>query len=248
MEFLGIDIGGTGMKGGLVDTERGELTTDRFRLLTPRPATPEAMCKTISRIISHFDWNGPVGCGLPAVIQNGKVRFAYHLSKKWIGIHAEATFSDFTGCSFTVANDADLAGLAEMRFGAGRDRSGTVLIITLGTGIGTALFVDGRLVPNTEFGHVEIRGKDAEKRAAANVRESKKIGWKKWARNVSEYLARLELYLCPDLVIVGGGVSKKHHKFLPLLDVSMEVVAARMRNDAGIIGAAVAVAERSGDD
>lgn len=248
MEFLGIDIGGTGMKGALVDTERGELITDRFRLLTPRPPTPEAMCETISEIVSHFDWRGPVGCGLPAVIRNGKVRYASHLSDKWIGVHAQDRFSEATGCSFTMANDADLAGLAEMRFGAGRDRNGTVLVVTLGTGIGTALFVDGRLVPNTEFGHIEVRGKDAEKRAAANVRQRKKISWKKWARHVSEYLAHIELYLSPELVIVGGGVSKKHQKFLPLLDVGMEVVAARMRNDAGIIGAAVAAAERFGND
>jgi polyphosphate glucokinase len=247
MEILGIDIGGTGMKGALVDTKKGELKTKRFRLLTPNPATPEAMCKTLAQIVSHFGWKGRVGCGLPAVIKNGKVRFAANLSDKWIGIQAQEVFSATTGYSILMANDADLAGLAEMRFGAGRDRNGVVLIVTLGTGIGTALFMDGRLVPNTEFGHIEIRGKDAENRAAANVRGRKKMSWKKWARYVNEYLEHIELYLCPELVIVGGGVSKKYNKFLPLLTVNLEVVAAHLRNDAGIIGAALAAAERLGE-
>lgn len=247
MEVLGIDIGGTGVKGALVDTQKGELCTKRHRLSTPRPATPEGVTETVARIVEHFQWQGPVGCGFPGVILHGVVCTAANISRDWLGTNARSTFETATGCTFKIANDADVAGLAEMRFGAGRGRRGVVLIVTLGTGIGTALFADGRLVANTELGHVEMRGKDAEKRAAESVRDRKGLSWKKWARRVDEYLGLMQAYLWPELIIIGGGISKKHERFLPLLEVGTEVVAAQLRNEAGIIGAALAAAEEVGD-
>jgi polyphosphate glucokinase len=240
VEILGIDIGGTGIKGAPVDTLTGALLGERFRLLTPSPATPAAMSATVAEVAAHFSWHGPIGCGFPAAIRGGKVRTAGHVAKEWIGCEPEKLFQEATGCPVTVLNDADAAGYAEMRFGAGQGRDGVVLIVTLGTGIGTALFIDGHLVPNTELGHIEIRGKDAEVRAAAGVRERKDLSWKKWARRVDEYLKYMNAYLWPDLIIIGGGVSKKADKFLPLLTVETEVVPAQMENDAGIVGAAVA--------
>jgi len=244
VEILGIDIGGTGIKGAPVDTVTGELCGERFRLPTPAPATPKAVSAAVAEVAHHFSWHGPIGCGFPAAIRAGQVRTAWHVAKEWIGCQAEKLFQEATGCPVTVLNDADAAGYAEMRFGAGQGRHGVVLIVTLGTGIGTALFVDGRLVPNTELGHIEIRGKDAEKRAAASVRENKDLSWKKWARRVDEYLQRMNSYLWPDLIIVGGGVSEKADKFLPLLTVETEVVAAQLQNEAGIVGAALAALYR----
>jgi len=240
VEILGIDIGGTGIKGAPVDTVTGELLGERFRLLTPTPATPEAVSATVAEVARHFNWQGPIGCGFPAAIRGGKVRTAANVDKSWIGAKAEALFQEATGCPVTVVNDADAAGYAEMRFGAGQGRDGVVLIVTLGTDIGTALFVNGRLVPNTELGHIEVRGKDAERRAAASVRDKKKLGWKKWAKRVDEYLQHMNAYLWPDLIIIGGGVSKNAEKFLPLLKVETEVVAAQLENEAGIVGAALA--------
>ena len=244
VEILGIDIGGTGIKGAPVDTVTGALLGERWRLLTPAPATPAAVCAAVAEVAAHFSWHGPIGCGFPAAIRAGQVRTAGHVAKEWIGCQAEKLFQEATGCPVTVLNDADAAGYAEMRFGAGQDRHGVVLIVTLGTGIGTALFVDGRLVPNTELGHVEIRGKDAERRAAASARENKDLSWKKWARRVDEYLQHMNSYLWPDLIIVGGGVSKKADKFLPRLTVKTAVAAAQLRNEAGIVGAALAALYR----
>ena len=243
MEVLGIDIGGTGVKGAVVDTESGNLVRDRIRLLTPQPATPKALCRTVSEVISHFDWSGPVGCGFPGIIRQGVVHSAAHVSRKWMGKNVKENFDEATGCSFRVLNDADVAGLAEARFGAGKDQGGVVLLLTLGTGIGSALFIDGTLVPNTEFGHVELKGHDAEYWAADSVREKRKLGWKKWARQVNFYLQAMEFYLSPDLIIIGGGVSRKHEKFIPKLELDTRVVPARLRNEAGIVGAAVAGAE-----
>jgi polyphosphate glucokinase len=244
VEILGIDIGGTGIKGAPVDTLTGELLGERFRLLTPSPATPAAVSATVAEVAAQFSWHGPIGCGFPAAIRGGKVRTAGHVAKEWIGCEAEKLFQASTGCPVAVLNDADAAGYAEMRFGAGQGRKGVVLIVTLGTGIGTALFIDGHLVPNTEMGHIEIRGKDAEVRAASSARERKDLSWKKWARRVDEYLQHMNSYLWPDLIIIGGGVSKKADKFLPLLTVETEVVAAQMENEAGIVGAAVAALYR----
>ena len=240
MDILGIDIGGTGIKGAPVDPDTGELRGERFRLLTPTPATPEAMSAAVAEVATHFAWYGPIGCGFPAVIRAGQVRTASHIAPEWLGCEPAKLFTQATGCPVTVLNDADAAGYAEMRFGAGQGRQGLVLIVTLGTGIGTALFLDGQLIPNTELGHIEIRGKDAERRAAASARERKDWSWKKWARRVDEYLRRMNAYLWPDLIIIGGGVSKKADKFLSLLTVETEVVAAQLHNEAGIVGAALA--------
>ena len=243
MVVLGIDIGGTGIKGAPVRTADGTLTGERFRLPTPRPATPAAVAKTVGQVVEHFDWKGRVGCGFPAVIRHGEVCTASNVSKRWLGVNASVEFEREAACKFVVANDADAAGLAEMRLGAGRGRNGVVLFVTLGTGIGSALFMDGILVPNTELGHIEIDGVEAETLAADSVRERENLSWKKWAQRVDKYLKRMSAYLWPDLIIVGGGVSKKHEKFLPYLTVGAEVVPAQMRNEAGIVGAALLAAE-----
>jgi polyphosphate glucokinase len=236
---LGIDIGGTGIKGAPVDLEKGELTSERFRVLTPKPATPEAVAKTVAEVVKHFGYEGRVGCTFPAVVKSGVVHTASNVDKSWIGTDARAAFEEATGCTFTITNDADCAGVAEMQFGAGAGRMGVVIVATLGTGIGTAVFHDGKLLPNTELGHIEIRGKDAEDRAADSVREAKKLDWKQWAKRVDEYLDQLESLMWPDLVIIGGGVSKKGEKFIPLLTPRCEVVAAKLLNEAGIVGAAL---------
>lgn len=239
MKILGIDVGGTGIKGAPVETATGELLAERVRIDTPRPATPEAVAQVVTEIVRHFQWSGPVGCGFPGPVRRGVVRGAVNLSPAWMNYDADTLFEKATGCEFHMANDADVAGLAEMQFGAGRGRRGLVFMVTLGTGIGTALFNDGVLVPNLEFGHIEIDGRDAEELASARVRKEKELSWKKWAERVDRYLGRICYYLCLDLIIVGGGVSKKHDKFLPLLTVDVEVVPAELKNDAGIIGAAL---------
>lgn len=243
MEILGIDVGGSGIKAALVEVSTGELASERVRMETPRPATPAAVIETLGKAVEQFGWDGPIGCGFPGVVRSGVVHTAANLDPTWLGLDLRAELTTETACAVTVLNDADAAGLAEMRFGAGRGRRGVVLVLTLGTGIGSALFVDGRLVPNTELGHVEIDGKTAEARASDRVRQEKELSWKKWAERLDEVLARLGLYVGPDLVIVGGGVSKKQEKFLPLLTASVEVVPAGLRNQAGIVGAALASQE-----
>ena len=242
---LGIDVGGTGMKAAPVETRTGRLTAERIRIATPHPATPDAMAAVARELVAELDWSGPIGAGFPAVVQHGVVRTAANIDELWIGVDAAALFAESTGCEVTVVNDADAAGVAEMRFGAGKGRSGTVIMVTLGTGIGTAVFVDGVLVPNTEFGHLMIRGKTAEARAAESVRERKDLSWKEWADRLEEVFLELERLFWPDLFIVGGGVSKKSDKFLPHLGLRAEVVAAEMHNEAGVVGAALsAVAPR----
>jgi polyphosphate glucokinase len=245
MEILGIDIGGSGVKGAPVDLERGELVGDRLRVATPQPAVPESVMATVAKVVEHFDWDGPIGCGFPGVVRHGHVHTAANLDPSWVGTDLRAELTAALATRVTVLNDADAAGLAELRYGAGRGRRGVVLVLTLGTGIGSALFVDGRLVPNTELGHVEIRGKTAEMRASDRVREAKGLGWKDWAKRLDEVLTRFQLHLWPDLVILGGGVSKKHEKFVPLLKTSLEIVPAALRNQAGIVGAALAAGELS---
>ncbi len=240
MKLLGIDVGGTGIKGGIVDGDEGVLQGERFRLATPHPATPESVTDTVARVVRHFDWHGAVGAGFPAVVRHGQVHTAANIDSSWIGRNVRSMLEEATGCTFQVLNDADVAGMAEMRWGAGRGRSGVVLVLTLGTGIGSALFTDGHLVPNTEFGHIEMDGRAAERRAADSVRTRKDLSWKKWAERVDAYLHRLCFYLWPELIIIGGGVSRKHDRFLPLLTVDTEVVPAMLRNEAGIIGAASA--------
>ena len=243
MQVLGIDIGGTGIKGAPVDTVTGTLLADRHRLLTPVPADPTAVAETVASLVAHFDWKGPIGCGFPAAMRDGVALTAANVSKAWIGCNAQELFQAQTQCPVRVLNDADAAGHAEMMFGAGQGVSGTVLICTLGTGIGTALFVDGKLVPNTEFGHMEIKGKEAEKWASAVAREKQELSWKKWAKRLNHYLNAMQAYVWPDLIILGGGVSKRHDKFLPLLDLNTTVTPAQMRNEAGIVGAALAYSE-----
>ena len=240
---LGIDIGGTGIKGAPVDLDTGELLTDRIKLDTPRPSQPDAVIEVVRQLVSDFSWNGPAGITFPGVVMDGLVRTAANVDKSWIDVDARELFGRVTGQPVTVINDADAAGLAEMKFGAGVGQKGTVLMLTLGTGIGSALFIDGILVPNTEFGHIEIRGKDAEKRASELVREEHDMSWGKWAGRVDEYLEHMEQLLSPQLIIIGGGISKKSEKFLPLLTgLRAKVVPAGMLNDAGIVGAAMAAA------
>jgi polyphosphate glucokinase len=240
--LLGIDIGGTGIKGAPVDVNTGELIAPRERILTPQPATPEAVAEVVTELFRHFDWTGPAGATFPAVIKDGVARSAANVDSSWIGTNAAELFMKATGAPVTVVNDADAAGVAEMEFGAGRNRRGVVLMVTLGTGIGSALFLDGELVPNTELGHIEIRGKEAEKRAAESVREREALTWEKYARRLQEYFMTIEKLFSPDLIIIGGGISKKPEKFLPLLTLRTAVVAAELQNEAGIVGAAVAAA------
>ena len=240
MEILGIDIGASGIKGAPVDTRSGEMTAERLRIPTPEGAEPEAVSQVVAQLVKQFRWSGPIGCGFPAAVRHGRALTAVNISSNWVGEPVAELLRQAVGRSVTVINDADAAGLAEMRFGAGRGRAGVVMILTLGTGIGTALFIDGRLVPNTELGQIELCGKMAERRAAAIVRKRQNLSWAKWARRLDDYLHRMEYYFWPDLMIVGGGVSKKAEKFLPLLTLQTEVVAAQMLNNAGIVGAALA--------
>lgn len=244
MLALGIDIGGSGIKAAPVDTVTGVPTAERFRLETPRPATPKAVAETVGKVAAHFSWNGPVGVTFPGVITRGTVRTAANMDPEWIGVDAAALFARALSVTQPqvprVLNDADAAGVAEMAHGAGRGRDGVVLMFTFGTGIGSALFADGVLVPNSELGHLELRGKDAEQRASALVREVKELSWEKWAVRVQEYLSHVEALFSPDLIIIGGGVSKHAQEFLPRLELRAETVAAQLANTAGIVGAAMA--------
>jgi polyphosphate glucokinase len=242
-EVLGIDIGGTGIKGAPVDVERGTLTADRYRLLTPQPAKPDAVADVVAQVAAKFGGGGTAGATFPAVILGGVAQTAANVDESWIGEDVAKRLGQAAGRPFVVLNDADAAGLAEMRFGAGRDKKGVVMMITLGTGIGSALFVDGALVPNTELGHLELRGKEAEKRASETVRENKGMGWKKWGQRVDEYLRHVEQLFWPDLFIIGGGVSKKATKFFEFLKTRAPIVPAQLLNEAGIVGAAVAARE-----
>jgi len=242
MEVLGVDIGGSGIKGTVVDTETGSLLAPRIRIATPSPSKPNKVADVVAEIVGHFKWKGPVGCGFPAIVQNGVTMSAANVHKKWVGTNAEELFTKATGCPFRVVNDADAAGLAEMKFGAGRDRDGVVLIVTIGTGLGTALFTDGHLLPNAELGHIEIDCDDAELMASDAVRKRDNLSWKEWIKRFDKYLCQLERLLSPDLIILGGGVSKKSEKFLPYLTVRTEVVPAQLLNEAGIVGAALAAA------
>jgi len=240
---LGIDIGGTGIKGAPVDVTTGKLAAERYRVLTPQPATPDAVSAVVRELVEHFEWKGTIGATFPAVVKAGVVHSAANVDESWIGTDAAGLFAETSGRTVTVMNDAGAAGVAEMRFGAGRGHEGVVMVVTLGTGIGTALFVNGTLVPNTELGHIEIRGRDAEERASDAVREREDLSWKQYAKRVDEYLDAIQRLLWPDLVIIGGGASKKADKFLPYLTSAVEVVAAQLLNDAGIVGAALAAGD-----
>ncbi|UJH70948.1 polyphosphate--glucose phosphotransferase [Ornithinimicrobium sp. INDO-MA30-4] len=240
--ILGIDIGGSGIKGAPVDLEKGEFAEDRKRIDTPEDSTPEAVAEVVAEVAEHFKKDmkddAPVGITVPAVVHHGIVRSAANIDPSWIGTDAEALFSKVLDRRVIVINDADAAGAAEMHYGAGRGHEGTVLLTTLGTGIGTALFLGGELMPNTELGHLELDGYDAEKRAASSIRENEDLSWEDWAERLQRYYSHVEDLLWPDLIVVGGGVSKKADKFLPLLHLRAPIVPAQLRNDAGIIGAA----------
>jgi polyphosphate glucokinase len=237
---LGIDIGGTGIKAAPVDVEAGRLLAERLKLPTPHPAAAEPMAEVISQLVEHFAWQGPIGVTFPGVVTSGTIRTAANLDHSWIGTDAVTFLGKATGQPVTVINDADAAGIAEMRFGAGKSEPGTVLLLTLGTGIGSALFYNGVLVPNTEFGHIEIHGMDAETRASERAREEGELSWHKWADRLDEYLEKVEALLWPNLIIIGGGISKKSEKFLPRLSLNARIVPAGLLNDAGIVGAAMA--------
>ncbi len=239
MVILGIDIGGSGIKGALVDTTTGQLQTERYRLPTPEQAPPGAVGDTVAEIVQIFNWHGPIGCTFPAVIKQGVAYTAANVDPAWIGTDVAALLQQKTGCPATVTNDADAAGIAEMHFGAGKDHTGVVFVLTFGTGIGSAIFVNGHLLPNTELGHLEIRGKKAEHRASDRVRQERELTWERWAKKVSEYLQHLEALFWPDLFILSGGVSKKHANYLHLLDTRTQIIPAHLLNNAGIVGAAL---------
>jgi polyphosphate glucokinase len=241
MHALGIDIGGSGIKAAPVDVTTGKLLADRQKFETPRPALPDPVADVVRKLTASFNWSGPVGITFPGVVVDGVTRTAANLDPAWVGLDAASLFAQATGNQVRVLNDADAAGVAEMTFGAGVGEKGTVLMLTFGTGIGSALFTQGILVPNTEFGHIEIRGQDAEKRASEHAKELHDLSWGKWAGRVDEYLQHMEALLSPNLIIVGGGVSKQSEKWVPrLTGIRARIVPAAMLNDAGIVGAAMA--------
>jgi polyphosphate glucokinase len=242
MKVLGIDIGGSGIKGAPVDVTRGRLVAPRFRLETPPGAKPDAMSDVVAEVAKHFRWKGRIGSTFPAVIRDGKAWTATNIDRSWIGRDVAKLLRAKTGCPVEVLNDADAAGLAEVRFGAARNRRGVVLILTFGSGIGSALFLDGKLIPNTELGQLEMHAASAEWYAADAARKRKDLRWKEWADRVNEYLQHVELLLSPDVIILGGGVSAKADKFVSRLRTRCKVVPARLGNQAGIVGAALAAA------
>lgn len=245
MNVFGLDVGGSGIKGAPVDTRTGELVAPRVRIKTPQPSTPEAIVRTCVEVVEQSGWSdGPVGCGFPAVIKDGVVRTAANIDDAAIGFDLGGRLSERLGTGVRVVNDGDAAGLAEIRWGAGRGVMGVVLMLTLGTGIGTSLFVEGRLVPNTELGHIEIGGHDAETRAADSARKREDLSWEEYAGRLDEYVRTIENLLWPDLIVIGGGISKKSAKFLPHLTARTRIVPAQMLNEAGIAGAALAALPR----
>lgn len=241
MEILGVDVGGSGIKGAVVETTSGKLITDRKRIPTPDPAKPESVTEVIREITRHFNWKGPLGCGFPCVVRRGIAYTAANIHKSWIGTNIEELITQATGCQTSVLNDADAAGLAEMRFGAGAETPmGVILVLTVGTGIGTAIFNRGILLPNTELGHLEMDGKDAEKQISDATRQKKDLSWKEWGNRFDDYLKLIYRLLYPDLMIIGGGISKNFDLFSAYLTVPSRVVPAQLQNYAGIIGAALA--------
>ena len=241
MQAFGIDIGGTGIKGAPVDLATGKLVSERKKIATPRPATPDAVTEVVKEVTQSFGWTGITGATFPGVVLNGTIRSAANVDKTWIGTDAAALFAKAIGTDVAVLNDADAAGIAEMTFGAGVGVKGSVLMLTFGTGVGSALFTDGVLVRNTEFGHIEIRGKDAEKRASERGKADHGWSWKEWTVRVSEYLQHIEALISPNLIIVGGGISKESDKWVPMLTgIQAKIVPAALQNDAGIVGAAMA--------
>ena len=247
MHILGIDIGGSGIKGAPVDVTSGTLLAERFRLPTPQPSLPDTVGNLVAEVAKHFDWQDVVGCTFPGIVKNGVIHSAANVDKSWLNTDGQSLLHQKTNCPVTLINDADAAGIAEMKFGAGRDHMGVVIMLTFGTGIGSALFMNGILFPNTELGHLEIQGKEAEKRASDRTRQEKDLSWEKWSERVNEYLERVEFLFSPDLLIVGGGVSKKHEHFLPLLKTRAQIVPAQLLNNAGLVGAALSALSVAGE-
>ncbi len=237
--ILGIDIGGSGIKGAIVDTESGTFIEERMRVPTPEGARPDGVAEKFKEVVDNFKYSGIIGAGYPGVVRNGVTYTAANVDEDWIDLDAAGLFSQVTGCKVYVANDADVAGMAEMKFGAGKNEMGTVLVLTIGTGLGTAVFTNGVLVPNLEMGHLIIRGKDAEKRASDAARQRKDYSWRKWGEKLQEYMEYLEALINPDLIIVGGGVSKNYEEFFPYLHLRARLVPAQLLNQAGIVGAAL---------
>jgi polyphosphate glucokinase len=238
---FGVDVGGSGVKGGIVDLDTGKLIGERFKLETPQPATPEAVAKTVAAVVKEFGWTERLGVTYPGVVDNGIVRTAANVDKRWLGVNVRDAFaSALDGQPVTVLNDADAAGLAEEKFGAGRDNTGVIVLLTFGTGIGSAVIHNGVLLPNTEFGHIEVGGKEAEHRAASSVKEKKGWSYERWTEEVTKVLVAVENAIWPDLFIAGGGISRKADKWVPLLKNRTPVVAAALQNSAGIVGAAMA--------
>ena len=245
MKVLGIDFGGSGIKGAIVDTDTGKMLTERHRIITPQPATPQSVADTIQQLVKHFNYEGPIGCGFPALINNGVAMSASNIDKSWIQVNAEQLFSATTGMPVFVVNDADAAGIAELRFGAGNGAPGVVLLLTIGTGIGSALLNDGVLLPSTEFGHIEFKGDIAERYCSDAARERQQMSWEKWGKRFNKYLLYMEKLFSPSMFIIGGGVSKKMDLFQEAITVNAKVVPATLRNQAGIIGAAGYAADRT---
>ena len=240
MITLGIDIGGSGIKGATVRTTTGEMIGERIRIETPTPSTPENCAQVVRELVQQLNYHGPIGVTFPAVVRHGVTLTAANVDKSWINCHAEKLLHKVTGMPVVVLNDADAAGIAEIDFGAGKGARGTVAMFTFGTGIGSAFFIDGVLLPNTEFGHLLIRGKDAEKRASAKAKEDKDLKWDEWAERVNEFFIEIDKLFTPDLIIIGGGISKKFDKFVKYLKSNADIVPAKLLNDAGIVGAAMA--------
>jgi polyphosphate glucokinase len=242
MNVLGIDIGGTGIKGAIVDTVTGELVSERFRIDTPKPAKPEAVAESIKKIVDHFDWKGIAGSGFPTPLAHGKCQSGGNLHKSWKNVQVNELFEKYTGIKFTLVNDADAAAEAEMHFGAGKGKKGLVAVITLGTGIGSGLFFNGELIPNTELGHVTYKDDAFEKYAADSIRKRDDLTYKKWGKRLNKYF-NISLILSPDLFIIGGGASKKLDRYKDQIEIDIPIIPAENKNEAGIIGAAIAAAE-----
>lgn len=240
MEILGIDVGGSGIKGTIVNTKIGEFVAERYRIKTPQPATPEVIAENIQKIVDHYNWKGKVGCGFPAVIQNGVIKTAANIDQSCIGVNANKLFSQITHCNVKVFNDADAAGFAELKIGGAKNFKGLAIFLTIGTGIGSAIFNQGKLIPNSELGHIYMKnGLKGEKYASDAVRKKQDLSWDDWAKRFNEYLQYLEKLFYPDLFIIGGGTSKKFEKFESILSIKTPVQPAQLLNNAGIIGAAL---------
>ncbi|MEU0494471.1 polyphosphate--glucose phosphotransferase [Mycobacterium sp. NPDC006124] len=244
---FGVDVGGSGVKGGIVDLDTGRLIGERYKLATPQPSTPDAVAKTIAAVVKEFDWDGPLGVTYPGVVTGGIVQTAANVDKGWIGINAQEVIgAELGGRRVTVLNDADAAGLAEEKFGAGKDNTGVIVLLTFGTGIGSAVIHNGVLLPNTEFGHLEVDGKEAEHRAASSIKDAKEWSYERWTKEVTKVLVAIENAIWPDLFIAGGGISRKAEKWIPMLKNRTQVVGAALQNEAGIVGAAMAADAAAG--